>query len=81
MSTDRISDPSDLATERERLYREAALRARKPMGPKPSGFCLNCGEPVRPPRRWCDKDCRDDWEMVERIEQKHLEQQRVEDDE
>lgn len=34
--------------------------------------CLNCGEPIAPqflcliPRRWCDADCRNDWEAMRR---------------
>jgi hypothetical protein len=27
-----------------------------------TGFCLYCDEPVVSPRRWCDAQCRDDWE-------------------
>ena len=26
------------------------------------GQCYWCGEPLPAPRRWCDADCRDDWE-------------------
>ena len=27
-----------------------------------TGFCLFCDEPVAPERRWCDAECRDDWQ-------------------
>lgn len=27
-----------------------------------TGACHNCGAPVDPDERWCDGDCRDDWE-------------------
>ena len=27
------------------------------------GYCLNCGEPIED-RRWCDADCRNDWERL-----------------
>ncbi len=56
-------DDADLT--QERLEREADLllaASRKPSGPAPTGFCLHCGEPVLPLRRWCDAECRDEWE-------------------
>ncbi len=28
----------------------------------PTGDCLFCGDVVMPPRRWCNSQCRDDWE-------------------
>lgn len=33
-----------------------------------TGFCLSplCGEAVDPPKRWCDADCRDDWQRHQR---------------
>ncbi|MCX7083934.1 MAG: hypothetical protein NTY69_00145 [Methylococcales bacterium] len=27
-----------------------------------TGLCLFCDEPVDPGRRWCDAQCRDDWQ-------------------
>lgn len=27
-----------------------------------TGFCLYCDEPIEPPRRWCNADCRDEWQ-------------------
>ena len=55
-------DISDTATRHEELRREIALRERKPEGPAATGLCLFCSEPVPPGHRWCDTDCRDDWE-------------------
>lgn len=26
------------------------------------GKCLNCQAELEPPLRWCDSDCRDDWQ-------------------
>lgn len=63
--TDRLSDPSDLATQQEQTFLDAALSVRKPTGPKPCGRCLNCDEPLDYPERWCDQDCRFDWERRE----------------
>ena len=56
-------DVFDQATQREEKDRELSLQARLPAGPKPTGFCLNCGPdvPLDDGRRWCDADCRDDW--------------------
>lgn len=28
-----------------------------------TGFCLFCDEPLAPERRWCDAQCRDDWQV------------------
>ena len=31
---------------------------------KETGYCLNCGEDINEPgRRWCDSDCRDDYQQ------------------
>ena len=30
------------------------------------GKCHNCGEPVDRPRRFCDSDCTDEWEELQR---------------
>ena len=32
-------------------------------GPPPVGQCYNCGETLRGDLRWCDADCREDWEL------------------
>ena len=29
-----------------------------------TGECLFCEAPVDPPRRWCNAQCRDDWQLV-----------------
>ena len=41
---------------------------------KPLNICLNCGEKLKrfgsipPPPRWCDADCRDDWQKRQHYE-------------
>lgn len=37
-------------------------RSRAQHGPHATGSCLACGAKVPKGRRWCDADCRDDWE-------------------
>lgn len=62
-------DIYDRATEREEQDRKMALDNRRPAGPPATGQCLNCGEALpharagQPAPRWCDCDCRADWEM------------------
>lgn len=59
------SDPNDRATEHEEQMREAAIRNnRKASGPVANGSCHYCGERVPEPMRWCDADCRNDWERM-----------------
>ena len=52
----------DKATEFEELDRDLALRMRRPGGPVACGYCLNCDAQLPDGQRWCDDDCRDDWQ-------------------
>ena len=74
-------DDIDRASEREQDLTREALSKRMPEGPKATGYCLQCGAEfvtvqrggtVRPgrevrdmTRRWCDSQCRDDWERAQ----------------
>ena len=61
--TDRITDPSDMATHQEQLALAASLIAsRKPEGPVATGECLHCGETLPGDMRWCDASCRDSYQ-------------------
>ena len=62
---DDVMDPNDVASETERLLREDALQLRRPVGPPPTGACFWCDAIVPFPRRWCDAECRDEWERFE----------------
>ena len=55
-------DEADRA--QEHIEREEALRRRAARAPDLpyAGACYWCGEPLPPPQRWCDAECRDDWE-------------------
>ena len=59
-------DDSDRATEREEMARADALRYRKP-APVACGACHNCAEPVKPCRIFCCTECREDYELRERM--------------
>ncbi len=60
-----VMDPNDIASETEQLLRDDALRARRPEAPAYTGRCFWCDAPVAAPRRWCDAECRDEWERFE----------------
>lgn len=57
-----MSDIIDAANDQAELVLSVELSYRRPNGPKPTGRCLWCGEDVAPDRRWCDSDCRDQFE-------------------
>lgn len=61
-----MADEIDLQQENETLLLEAKLRQRKPEPAPPTGLCFNCEEKLESsdrPRRFCDSDCRDDYEQ------------------
>lgn len=60
-----MSDELDLAAEREEIARRSALvTSKKPEGPAATGACLYCGERLPRPMRWCDADCRNEWQAL-----------------
>ena len=59
-----MSDNLDIASDREELARSMAQTLRKPTGPAPMGACFYCAASVRDGVRWCDSDCRDEWERL-----------------
>lgn len=64
-------DLYDQATAREEQDRKLAIATRRPDGPSATGRCLFCGTRLRksrrmPPRRWCNAECRDDWQRTQR---------------
>ena len=62
-------DDADRASEREDIARAAALEAaRRRVKAMPSlGYCYYCGEALRAGKRFCDADCRDDYERQENM--------------
>lgn len=64
-----MADDVDRASEEQAVYEAAILAAMAKEAAKPiqgSKFCLHCGEDLIQdaalPKRFCDADCRDDWE-------------------
>jgi len=61
-----MTDFADMGAAREELDREIAIKHRAPAGPAATGVCLSCGETVAEGLRWCDAECRDDWQAQQR---------------
>lgn len=60
-------DILDQAKAVEELHLNVALQNRAPAPAiAETGFCLNCEAPVPAGHRWCDADCRDDWQRATR---------------
>lgn len=61
-------DDIDVAQERIERTLAQALRRAQLAGDeaKPRGACLFCEHPLKAGQRWCDADCRDDWEAEQR---------------
>lgn len=61
MNADIIDQASHLE-EMERQHQLNRVRESAANTIKATGNCLNCDEPLDDNRRWCDADCRDDWQ-------------------
>jgi len=61
-------DDADRAADREDIAREAAVAAiRRRIEAMPSlGYCYYCGEALRAGKRFCDADCRGDYERQQK---------------
>lgn len=61
-------DTADFASALEavHLHRSLAQLSQKPRSPVAAGECLFCETPTPKPRRWCDSECRDEWEAAEK---------------
>ena len=59
-----LSDKAQAIIEQERNY--AVATYRKPATEaKVMGHCLNCGAAIKS-ARWCDAECRNEWEKYNR---------------
>lgn len=63
-----MADDIDLTQNNLEMEEELRKRyASKPVMEAPSiGKCLNCGTKLDGDKRWCDKDCQDDWTKRQR---------------
>ena len=67
-----MADIIDDANERSDIFLRSALSFQRKVAPAPTGVCFFCGDILPYTHRWCDVDCRDDWER-----EKWMEAQRV----
>lgn len=62
---EKFSDESDRATALEEAAIEIAVQQirskAKQLEIKPTGFCFNCEAKIDSDKRFCDKDCLDDY--------------------
>jgi hypothetical protein len=62
-----MADLADITQDREEAQAPAMIAAsKKPVGPAATGFCHCCEAPVPEGHRWCDVECRADWELAQR---------------
>jgi hypothetical protein len=61
-----MSDEIDKASYIEQLQRDSAIYKARYAKTKivSTGKCLHCDAKVDGDRRWCNSDCRDDWEKA-----------------
>lgn len=63
---DRMRDNNEHITEMNiASIRKEAAKTEAPV----TGSCLYCGEGLTGKARWCDQDCRDDWEAERRAKE------------
>lgn len=62
-----MADIADIANDQIEKQIETTLRFRPAAEiPKGTGECLYCCDPLPFAQRWCDAECRDDWEKEQR---------------
>jgi hypothetical protein len=59
-----VADEIDLASDmmEAQISRAVAKAAGQEIPKNMTGKCLHCREPVKDGRRWCDADCREEYE-------------------
>lgn len=62
-------DEADYAQANTEFLESVLPRKHKPVA-QATGFCLYCGEPVPPGKRWCDEECHAEWEEEQRIKRR-----------
>lgn len=68
-----MTDIFDRASEREQLERDLAISsARKSASSaQATGHCLWCNAALSQGKRWCDAECREDWELEQEANRRH----------
>jgi hypothetical protein len=62
-----MADIADIANDQIEREIAATLKYRPAAEiPKGTGECLYCGERLPFAQRWCDAECRDDWEKEQK---------------
>lgn len=61
-----MADIADKANDHIERENAGLLAKRLPTGPAACGACHFCGEEVHGEARFCDADCRDDYEREQR---------------
>ena len=59
-------DPIDFAADLAERERQASLTVRKPTLAR-TGYCHACGEPLLPAAIFCDAECREQYERMQRL--------------
>lgn len=57
-----MADEIDMAFEREAMQLSMNIAKRKPEAPAARGECFTCNATLPPDHRWCDAECRDEYE-------------------
>ena len=60
-----MADIADITADRAEAEAPYLLAVRKRVPPPADGRCLNCEAPVADSARFCDADCRGDWERAQ----------------
>lgn len=68
-----MTDIFDRASEREQLERDLAISSARKQGTavNSTGHCLWCNAELATGRRWCDAECREDWELEQASRKRH----------
>lgn len=68
-----MTDIIDHASDREQIDRDRAIDAARSMPPaaKANGHCLWCNTGLSLGKRWCDSECREDWELNQESRRRH----------
>lgn len=67
-----MADDADKAAEiQAEVNRSAASYRRPESGVQPEGYCHACGEDIGPGRLFCNGDCADEHERMERQRRNH----------